>query len=546
MVEEFRKNCKIGDMVRDAGLATPEDVERFDDLSYGDAGKWNLLDVYRPKKESGKLPVIVSVHGGGWVYGDKEVYQFYCMSLAQRGFAVVNFNYRLAPEYKFPAQLEDVNRAVEWVLGHGEEYGFDLEHIFMVGDSAGAHLAGLYCCICTDAEYASAYPFQVPGGFVPKAVALNCGVYVPIPRGDVKPLEREDVMELPKLIMPEGGTGEEAALIDLTEHITPAFPPVFFMTATEDFCRPQAAYLERALMKQGVSYTFKLYEGREKPLEHVFHVDMRNEAGRMCNDDECNFFKAYLNRKPIVEICAGSYEDCLAAAAGGADRVELNSALSVGGLTPTIATLRRVKKDTDLKVICIVRPRAAGFCYTEKEKMLMFEEAALLLEQGADGLAFGFLEEDGSVEEESTGRMIELIHQAKKEAVFHRAFDVAKDADEAMKTLIALGCDRVLTSGRQAKAAEGKELLKKLQESYGSKIQILAGSGVNAENAAALMVYTGIRQVHSSCKGYRNDATTAGGDVSYAYLPTPYELCYDAVDEEAVKKLVEAVGSLNA
>lgn len=301
MVEEFRKNCKIGDMVRDAGLTAPEDIRRFDDIRYGEDEKWNLLDVYRPKKEQGNLPVIVSVHGGGWVYGDKEVYQFYCMSLAQRGFAVVNFNYRLAPEHKFPAQLEDVNEVVGWILEHTEKYGFDPEHIFMVGDSAGAHLAGLYCCICTDAAYASAYPFQVPRGFVPTAAALNCGVYVPIPRGDVRPLEREDVSALPEALMPGGGTPEEAELIDLTEHITPAFPSTFFMTATEDFCRPQAAYLESALKKQGVPYTFKLYEDGKRPLEHVFHVNMRNEAGRMCNEDECNFFKGFLESMTIEE-----------------------------------------------------------------------------------------------------------------------------------------------------------------------------------------------------------------------------------------------------
>lgn len=296
MVEEFRRNCKIGDMVRDAGLATPEDVERSDDIRYGEDEKWHLLDVYRPKEErrGEKLPVIVSVHGGGWVYGDKEVYQFYCMSLAQKGFAVVNFNYRLAPEHKFPAQLEDVNAVVEWALEHGEEYGFDLEHVFLVGDSAGAHLAGLYSCICIDGAYAANYPFRVPRGFVPRAVALNCGVYMPIPRGDALPLDREDVMSLPRALMPEGGTEEEAALIDLTEHITPAFPPVFFMTAPEDFCRPQAAYLEKALKAQGVPYTFRLYGGGEKPLEHVFHVDMRNETGRVCNEEECGFFRGYL------------------------------------------------------------------------------------------------------------------------------------------------------------------------------------------------------------------------------------------------------------
>ena len=133
---------KRGDDKRDAGLTTPEDIRRFDDLRYGEDPKWNVLDVYRPKGAEGKLPVIVSVHGGGWVYGDKERYQYYCMSLAQQGFAVVNFTYRLAPKYKFPAQLEDTNAVFCWLMDNAETYGLDTTRVFGVGDSAGAHISG--------------------------------------------------------------------------------------------------------------------------------------------------------------------------------------------------------------------------------------------------------------------------------------------------------------------------------------------------------------------------------------------------------------------
>ena len=101
----IRAEFAEGDNKRDAGLKTPENIVRYDDIIYGTESKWQKLDVYRQKDATGKLPVIVSVHGGGWVYGDKERYQFYCMDLAERGFAVVNFSYRLAPEYKFPASL---------------------------------------------------------------------------------------------------------------------------------------------------------------------------------------------------------------------------------------------------------------------------------------------------------------------------------------------------------------------------------------------------------------------------------------------------------
>ena len=139
--EKMNREWKVNDAKRDAGLTTPENIVRYDDLLYGPDEKINRLDVYRPKAAEGKtIPVIVSIHGGGWVYGDKELYQFYCMSLAQRGFAVVNFTYRLAPGHKFPAQLEDTNMVMEWVFAHAGEYGLDTRNIFMVGDSAGAHL----------------------------------------------------------------------------------------------------------------------------------------------------------------------------------------------------------------------------------------------------------------------------------------------------------------------------------------------------------------------------------------------------------------------
>lgn len=240
----------------------------------------------------------------------------------------------------------------------------------------------------------------------------------------------------------------------------------------------------------------------------------------------------------IVEICTGSYQDCLAAYRGGAKRVELNSALSVGGLSPSLSTLIHVKKDTDLKVICMVRPRAAGFCYSVEEEMIMLEDAKLFMEHQADGIAFGFLNEDGTIHRKSTKTMVDLIHSYHGEAVFHRAFDVCPDPYEAIETLIELGVDRILTSGQQNKAIEGKELIKDLQLKYGDQIQILAGSGINIHNVKELMDYTGIQQVHSSCKTYQTDPTTIHNSVSFSYLTDPHSLDYDLVDEEIVKQFV--------
>lgn len=245
--------------------------------------------------------------------------------------------------------------------------------------------------------------------------------------------------------------------------------------------------------------------------------------------------------KPIVEICCGSYEDALAAARGGAARIELNSALFLGGLTPSYGTLRQVKRHTNLKVIAMVRPRGAGFCYSEEEFETMLLDAELLLSEGADGIAFGFLDSQGAIAVEKTKRMTELIKHYGGEAVFHRAFDCVQDPDVSIKQLIALGIDRVLTSGLKAKAENGIPQIRELQQKYGNAIEILAGSGVHAGNAKKIMEETGIWQVHSSCKGWKLDETTEGSEVSYAYAAPPHEKEYDIVDENLVRKIVEAV-----
>lgn len=189
----------------------------------------------------------------------------------------------------------------------------------------------------------------------------------------------------------------------------------------------------------------------------------------------------------------------------------------------------------------MVRPRAGGFCYDEAETKIMMEEARLLLENGADGIAFGFLHADGTVHRERTLKMSELIHSFGKEAVFHRAFDVTKDPFQAMEVLLSCKIDRLLTSGQRAKAMQGAELIAQLQDRFGDRIEILAGSGVNAQNAGELLARTGIRQVHSSCKGYRLDPTTASEHVSYAYLDDAHAMEYDVVEETLVRALIDAL-----
>lgn len=285
----LRYMFKKGDDKRDFGLMTPPSVKRFDDIVYGEDPLNQVLDVYRPKDVEGKLPVIVSVHGGGWVYGDKERYQYYCMSLVEHGFAVINYTYRLAPKFKFPSQLEDAVLVFNWLIDHSEEYGFDVNNVFGVGDSAGAHLLSLYSCLCTNEDYASNFVFKVKNGFVPKAVALNCGLY------EVNINNKKDfVTHLVKDLLKNKGTIEEVNLINVLQHINSSFPSSFVMTAINDIAKPQAPLIVEKLKENNIKHVYKVYGDESNPLGHVFHCNVKTYSAHDCNKEECDFFKSFI------------------------------------------------------------------------------------------------------------------------------------------------------------------------------------------------------------------------------------------------------------
>lgn len=287
----MRRGSKKSDAKRDAGLVYPDNMIRVEDISYG-SHRMNVLDVYRPQVEEPKLPVIVSVHGGGWVYGDKKLYSHYCMSLAKRGFVVVNFSYRLSPESKFPCHLEDTAKVFAWVLENGTRYGMDLDNVFAVGDSAGGHILALFCAMCTNPEYASNFEFKVPDDFVPKAIALNCAV---LDMDTVQNGAGGSTMMLMKDVLPKGKMEEYLKLANPIVYVNEKFPPCYIMTCNEDFLKDQPETFKKKLDELGVAYKYKFYGDESNRLGHVFHLDMRNETGILCNDEQCVYFKEFVN-----------------------------------------------------------------------------------------------------------------------------------------------------------------------------------------------------------------------------------------------------------
>lgn len=211
----------------------------------------------------------------------------------------------------------------------------------------------------------------------------------------------------------------------------------------------------------------------------------------------------------LLEVCCGSADDVIEAHRAGADRVELNSDLFHGGLTPTLGELIVAKRETGMKIIAMVRPREGGFCYTDAEFATAVEDAKLLLSHGADGLVFGFLHRDGTLDKERTRVLAQLAQEAGKEAVFHRAIDVVPNWREALNALIELGVTRVLTSGQEPDVSLGTATVREMIEYAAGRIEILPGAGITARNMDRVIAETGCTQIHLAAHRDVSDPSVA-------------------------------------
>lgn len=245
--------------------------------------------------------------------------------------------------------------------------------------------------------------------------------------------------------------------------------------------------------------------------------------------------------KVIIEVCCGSVDDVVRAAEAGADRVELNSALFVGGLTPSVGSLLESKARVDIPVISMIRPRAGGFCYTDLEFETMLRDTRELAKAGTDGFAVGFLTAEGWLDEERCKIWVEATGD--RELVFHRAFDIMKnEPEEVLPRLAELGFKRILTSGREPSAPAGTEMIKRCVEV--GAVQVLAGGGVRAGNVGQLIQSTGCRQVHFSCHKKQSDTSVRGAKLSFGLPNIPEDEKFDIIDTERLADLVRLIRTL--
>ncbi|MDR2424290.1 MAG: copper homeostasis protein CutC [Prevotellaceae bacterium] len=241
-----------------------------------------------------------------------------------------------------------------------------------------------------------------------------------------------------------------------------------------------------------------------------------------------------------IEVCTGSVQSALEAEKGGATRVELCANLFEGGTTPSAAAVELSCRLLKVPVYVMIRPRGGDFLYSDLEFEIMKRDIIHAQKFGAAGVVFGILRANGTVDQQRTGELVSMAKNLKLGTTFHRAFDMSKNPVEALETIIATGCERILTSGQENKAVEGKELIKNLVSLSAGRIAIMAGSGINSTNVAELVEYTGITEIHVSGKQriaggmtYRNHKINMGG------LPGIPEYETDQTSAATIKTIVK-------
>ncbi|HEY3705390.1 MAG TPA: copper homeostasis protein CutC [Terracidiphilus sp.] len=210
-----------------------------------------------------------------------------------------------------------------------------------------------------------------------------------------------------------------------------------------------------------------------------------------------------------LEVCVDSVESSIAAARGGAERIELCSALSEDGITPSAGLIDIVRKCVEIDVFVIIRPRGGSFVYSEHELKVMRSDIAAARSWGVNGVVLGLLNEEGMIDRPHTTELIELARPM--EVTFHRAFDASRNHAEALEDVIACGADRLLTAGGSSDAMNNLDSLAALQGQAGGRIRIMAGGGIRIGNVHEVAMLTGIGEVHTSLNSKAQNSAYDGG-----------------------------------
>ena len=240
-----------------------------------------------------------------------------------------------------------------------------------------------------------------------------------------------------------------------------------------------------------------------------------------------------------LEICCDSVASAIAAARGGANRIELCENLAQGGVTPSAAKIKLAKARLDIPVFVLIRPRKADFLYSELEFEILLEDIRQAKALGADGIVSGALKADGAIDEARTRKMVEAAHPLP--FTFHRAFDMCNDPLQAIDVLAGLGVKRILTSGQQPDALMGKANIERFVAYAGNRIGIMACGELLPENIGALLDIQGLTEFHSAARGEIQSRMLYTGSVNMGDEGVQDEFRWQEVDEELVRGMKEVL-----
>lgn len=288
----FWKNTERMDAKRIASQKPTPGITQVCDLHYiDDTQRAHLLDIYYPENTKEKLPVIIDIHGGGWMYGYKEINKYYCLKLASKGFLVASVNYRLVDDVLFPDQVRDVFAALGWLSENLAAYPADCENVFLTGDSAGGHLACVTSAVCLDRA------LQQELAVTPPEFSFNA-VCVVSPAVNLysNPITRL----MPKIMLGEKTDPVFGKYLDVGQIASSGLPPFYIITSSGDFIRSQSYELKKILDRLGVDNTLSDYVVllNGKKLQHVFSVtDPYSGPGERAVTEACDFFRSHIRVK---------------------------------------------------------------------------------------------------------------------------------------------------------------------------------------------------------------------------------------------------------
>ena len=241
-----------------------------------------------------------------------------------------------------------------------------------------------------------------------------------------------------------------------------------------------------------------------------------------------------------VEICVDSVEGALAAERGGADRVELCASLKEGGTTPSAGCIKLTRRQLKVDLQVIIRPRGGDFLFRDSEMEVMREDIRMVKDLGAEGLVIGCLTADGDIDQPRAAGLLELARPLN--VTFHRAFDMCRDPRQALEDLIALGVDRLLTSGQESTCLEGLDLIAALQKQAADRIIVMPGGGITPQNVRRIVAGTGVREVHLSASTSVESKMRHRNSRCFMGAATPRsEFTGKVTDENAVRSVVESL-----